>query len=450
MFENGRRRLTSWKEIAAYVGRDVRTVLRWEKDRGLPVHRPPGATGRVVFAYTDELDAWLHSGVEEEAPIDAPTSVETVPPPIPVAPSPADRVRSSRWPAAAAMILVGIAAFGTWQVLARNSTPPPLTIEMTDSAILAVGPDRAVRWRHHLPAGEVVIRVENHLRTFGERLHDGDIAVATAYSTRGGDGQARGGELFRFSPDGRVKGTFTFDDRILFGAGPYSAPWGITDYRVDPSGSRIAVAAHHFEWWPSVVTVLDDTWKRGGTFVNAGWVERLHWLSDDRLLIAGFSNDLDGGMIALLDVNALNGQSPATQGSRFACVSCGPSAPIRYIVLPRSEVNLVTASPFNRVVLSLKPDAIVARTIEKPANANAPDALYEFTPALDFVRASYSDRYWEVHAELEAAGKIDHSRERCPDRDGPREIRVWEPETGWTPVATAPSRAPSSQARSRR
>jgi hypothetical protein len=348
------------------------------------------------------------------------------------------------------MIVIGIVGLGTWQVLARNRPPSPLTIEMTDTAILAVGPDRAVRWRHQLPQGETVARVANHTTTFGERLNGGDLAVATAYSMRGGDGQARGGEMFRFSPDGRVKNTFTFDDRILFGAGPYAPPWGITDYRADPTGARIAVAAHHFEWWPSVVTVLDDKWKRLGTFVNAGWVERLHWLSDNRLLIAGFSNDLDGGMIALLDVNALNGQSPATHGSHFGCVSCGPSAPIRYIVLPRSEVNLVTASPFNRVVLGLKPDSIVARTIEKSSNASAPDALYEFTPSLDLVRASYSDRYWEVHAELEAAGKINHSRERCPDRDGPREIRVWEPETGWTPVATGSLRAPSSPAQTRR
>src|SRR5438105_15766423 len=58
MSENGRQRLTSWKEIGTHLGRDVRTVLRWEKERGLPVHRVPGATGRVVFAYKDELESW--------------------------------------------------------------------------------------------------------------------------------------------------------------------------------------------------------------------------------------------------------------------------------------------------------------------------------------------------------------------------------------------------------
>ena len=59
------------------------------------------------------------------------------------------------------------------------------------------------------------------------------------------------------------------------------------------------------------------------------------------------------------------------------------------------------------------------------------DALYEFTPQLDLVQASYSDRYWEAHRELERLGKITHTREQCPDRDGPRQIEVWEPATGW-------------------
>ena len=92
----------------------------------------------------------------------------------------------------------------------------------------------------------------------------------------------------------------------------------------------------------------------------------------------------------------------------------------------------------------------MARTIEVPATHQAPDALYEFTPALDLVRASYSDRYWEKHRELETQGKISHSRQQCPDRNGPREIRIWDPESGWATVSTAPSRAPSSPAQSRR
>jgi tetratricopeptide (TPR) repeat protein len=56
----GGKRLDSWKEIAAFFGRDERTVSRWEKELGLPVHRLPGTKGRV-YAYTEELSAWLEA-----------------------------------------------------------------------------------------------------------------------------------------------------------------------------------------------------------------------------------------------------------------------------------------------------------------------------------------------------------------------------------------------------
>ena len=54
-----RRRLDSWKEIASFFDRDERTVKRWEKEKGLPVHRMPENTGARVFAFTDELTRWM-------------------------------------------------------------------------------------------------------------------------------------------------------------------------------------------------------------------------------------------------------------------------------------------------------------------------------------------------------------------------------------------------------
>jgi Tfp pilus assembly protein PilF len=63
---SNRQRLDSWKEIAAFFGRDERTVNRWEKELGLPVHRLPGTKGRV-YAYTDELSDWLAASRNVEA-----------------------------------------------------------------------------------------------------------------------------------------------------------------------------------------------------------------------------------------------------------------------------------------------------------------------------------------------------------------------------------------------
>ncbi len=58
-FGNHNRVLTSWKEIAAYLGKGVRTVQRWEKDFGLPVRRPTGSDKSAILARTRDLDAWI-------------------------------------------------------------------------------------------------------------------------------------------------------------------------------------------------------------------------------------------------------------------------------------------------------------------------------------------------------------------------------------------------------
>lgn len=59
MYQPESERLDSWKEIAAYLGRDLRTLRRWEEEKGLPIHRVPGGERRAVFAYRAEIDAWL-------------------------------------------------------------------------------------------------------------------------------------------------------------------------------------------------------------------------------------------------------------------------------------------------------------------------------------------------------------------------------------------------------
>ncbi len=57
--------LVSWKEIASFLDRAERTVRRWERDRGLPVHRVPGGERGGVYAYPSELADWLRGKSSE-------------------------------------------------------------------------------------------------------------------------------------------------------------------------------------------------------------------------------------------------------------------------------------------------------------------------------------------------------------------------------------------------
>ena len=73
-------RLDSWKEIAEYLRRGARTVQRWEREQGLPVHRLVHDQGSTVYAYKSELDSWWakHS-TQDETPARHDLSVAVLP-----------------------------------------------------------------------------------------------------------------------------------------------------------------------------------------------------------------------------------------------------------------------------------------------------------------------------------------------------------------------------------
>ena len=62
------KKLDSWGEIASYLGREVRTVQRWERTEGLPVHRHEHKKKSTVYAYTGELDAWIKQRQPKDDP----------------------------------------------------------------------------------------------------------------------------------------------------------------------------------------------------------------------------------------------------------------------------------------------------------------------------------------------------------------------------------------------
>lgn len=57
--------LSSWKEIASYLGRGVRTAQRWEAELQMPVYRPWGKDHSAVVAMKSEIDLWIRSRSRE-------------------------------------------------------------------------------------------------------------------------------------------------------------------------------------------------------------------------------------------------------------------------------------------------------------------------------------------------------------------------------------------------
>jgi Tol biopolymer transport system component len=100
-------RLDSWKEIAAYLDRDVTTVQRWEKREGMPVHRHLHDRMGSVFASRAELDTWARSRNLRAAPENLDNTPSADPPANP--PHPAISTSPTRWKFVVALAAAGVA-----------------------------------------------------------------------------------------------------------------------------------------------------------------------------------------------------------------------------------------------------------------------------------------------------------------------------------------------------
>jgi tetratricopeptide (TPR) repeat protein len=88
-------RLDGWKAIASHLGRDIRTVQRWELNEHLPIHRLEHKQRATAYAFTGELDAWVAKRVPHSGDADA-----TVGAPAPIA--------RLWWSLAGAFLLIGV------------------------------------------------------------------------------------------------------------------------------------------------------------------------------------------------------------------------------------------------------------------------------------------------------------------------------------------------------
>jgi TolB-like protein/Tfp pilus assembly protein PilF len=105
-------RLESWKEIAAYLGREVRTVQLWEKSEGLPIHRHQHARQGSVYAFRPELDAWRDARKNSPAPAE----------------KPAGKSRTIWAVGAATLLAVSIGGFVVWKNRPAGDIPSAVAV----------------------------------------------------------------------------------------------------------------------------------------------------------------------------------------------------------------------------------------------------------------------------------------------------------------------------------
>lgn len=124
-----------WKEIAAYLGKSVRAVQRWEADFGLPVHRIKTPNGQVVYACRREIDAWRASMETRPSSI---TAVDTA-------------KKMGPWRSLYALGVLGLVVAGSLWLLAGRAGARTLSAtryEVTGTSLVAITNDGRRVWSH--------------------------------------------------------------------------------------------------------------------------------------------------------------------------------------------------------------------------------------------------------------------------------------------------------------
>ena len=443
------KRLTSWKQIAFYLQCEERTAQRWERDRRLPVHRIPGDKRGTVYAFPEEIDGWLRRCRAEIDPVVhgstiAPMDVVTKQ----LAEGPAAgakglmaskglrSIRSAIWPTLAlvAIAVLSLRFLSSTQLAHEIRDLVPAKHRYAEKELIVQNRSGETLWTYRL---EDLLRMEEADLESGPRVqfadleNDGsmEVVAAVGHAQDFPPGAAPQFDLFCFEADGKLRWKYRFSDSLTFGAKKYDPPFTIRALLIAGEERKHIWAAYvHNPWWPTALVKLDADGREVERFVNAGYIYSLAHLRTPEgafILAGGVNNERNAGMLAVIEANR-SGSSPQSARSQFECMGCPLGRPARYFSFPRSELNQITASPYNAIysirLLGDRFDAVAWETESKQRS----ETHYEFDLSFRLIAAHRGDAYWNVHRTHELQGLLRHPTERCPERDRPLSIHEWK------------------------
>ncbi len=276
-------------------------------------------------------------------------------------------------------------------------------------------------------------------RIWEYQLRDSDTATSWRFISIAGNQafivtaahKIGGGELDCLSTDGKLLWRYEPKMTLRFGSQVDDGPWSIADFEfsTDSAKPHLWAAVADSIWGHSFIAEIDPkTGQSEVRFVNNGAIYALRSVVGDNdlyLLAGGFNNEYDLPMLAVLDSNQPYAVSPQTPGTRFYCENCGKGSPLKYFVMPKSELNqLVGQGPNSVHHIDLLGTTLHVSTSEL---SDGMRAIYFFslTPEISPHSVTLASTYWSEHRRLERERRINHLAEQCPDYLHPKPIRLW-------------------------
>jgi hypothetical protein len=409
--ENKGRLLSSWKEIAEYLKCDVRTCLRWEQTRGLPIHRLEGTPKSRVFAYQDELDSWVkgRNGAGESL------SEESVPATV-------AGFRLKYLFFAIAVLTVGTLIY---LFFLRPSSPilEPFDFHIDGSELIILAKSGKELWRYDS-------KIENLCDEAAFRIHfqikkpdptgvsvdlpwimikdiNRDQKPEVLFSPRASD--RRGvSDLLCFNNRGKELWRFKAGREMWCGSRPYSSEYYIRGFDavdIDNDGNlETVIISQQPPNWLTQLAVLDTNGRVLGEFWNSGnlgdfFLADLNGDGKRELLTVGLNNEYAKGCLVVFDPSDIGGGSPQTN-PEFTCRDMKAGTEKYYLLFPRTDVDLATYPM----------EAITKLYVENPQilslTANLSELIFVLNFDLVVEDITISHNFMQKHKEALLAGKI--------------------------------------------
>lgn len=432
-FEGEPGRLNGWKEIALHLGKGARTVQRWEKLYGLPVHRLGREGGEIVFAFRDEIDRWVARTERErtangDEPLGAPEAGTGAEPPDRPAPEGVEAAPTRRpWAAAALALAVVAGALGTLALSRRATVHPesaramvrqPAAWRLANESLAVFDLTGALVFEHRFDfALGSAVTSESPVPEVGwlpvlMADIDGDGRTEVLVNVNAADRANR--KLYCFEADGRVRFVHLPTGTRRFGEDDYADPWlAHRTFVTQGTGGhrRLWAAFTHNMLFPAVLRELDP--RDGATrqeYWSNGYVETLHedtWAGRRVVFVGGTNNDFRAASLAVFPVDGVAGSTPAVRPG-YSCRNCPPGGPESLFVFP----TLCLGRPRGQAGVHsvwLENGERIRVTVTQWTEGGLAASYYTLGPGGELLTAEISREFQAQHARLEREGSLDHA-----------------------------------------
>jgi hypothetical protein len=400
--------LSSWKEIAAYLGCDKRTCLRWEKKFGLPVHRIGRSLKSRVFAYKDELDRWIKERIDKKTLLQDAFSFS-------------QKIYKSFYLLLAAVVIVALLLYF---FALRTSGSNPSDFRIQNSTLIILNERGEEMWRYNTGIEDLCDeksyrdhfqfkkKSESHSMSLPFLIlkdinQDGKIEILFSTQTLSELGE---GDLRCFNYKGKLLWKFSAGREMKCGSKIYSADYRIigfdaSDLNNDGKLEIIVSSVQRFQW-PCQLVVLNHNGEKLGEYWNSGYISvfvfaDLNADARKEIVGGGVNNEYGKACLVVFDSRRIKGSSPQLE-PEYTCQELEPGSEMYYILLPRTYVDLEDGYPVEGIneIDILKDNRISVET-------NLSKIIYKFDYNLALQEHPWSSHGFEIqHRKALAEGKI--------------------------------------------